>query len=158
MPPHPHTAVVSWRRVDSPEDFAAGRYSRQHTWGFDGGLVVDGSPSPFVVKEPWSDAAAIDPEEAFVASISSCHMLTFIYVAQRAGFIVDSYEDHAEGLLTKHPQTGAMWISDVKLRVKIEYSGGRTPSPSEEDHLHHQAHEQCFIANSVKSKVEVVKG
>ncbi len=147
-----HTAIIDWKRA-SP-DFLSGKYSREHTWTFDGGLVVPASPSPAVVPAPWSNPAHIDPEEAFVASLSSCHMLTFVYLAQRQKFQVDSYRDEAVGIMTKN-EKGAPWISKVTLRPQVVYSGDKLPTAEDEEHLHHLAHEQCFIANSVKTEVVV---
>src|ERR1044071_6311765 len=108
-----HKAIISWQRM-SP-DFLAGKYSREHTWTFDGGVVVPASPSPSVVPAPWSNPANVDPEEAFVAAISSCHMLTFLFLASRAGFQVDSYRDEAVGVMKKN-ERGVPWISAVTLR------------------------------------------
>jgi len=147
-----HTATISWRRT-SP-DFLKGAYSREHTWTFDGGLVVPASPSPSVVREPYSNPANVDPEEAFVAAISSCHMLSFLYLASRHGFQVDSYQDEAKGLMSKNDK-GVPWVSSVVLHPKITYSGDRVPTASEVEELHHLAHEQCFIANSVRTEVTV---
>jgi organic hydroperoxide reductase OsmC/OhrA len=147
-----HTATISWKRT-SP-DFLKGNYSRVHTWTFDGGLVVPASPSPHNVKVPFSDPANVDPEEAFVASISSCHMLTYLYLASRHGFQVDSYQDEAIGIIGSN-ERGAPWVSKVTLHPKIAYSGDRIPTAEEVAHLHHLSHEQCFIANSVKTDVTV---
>jgi organic hydroperoxide reductase OsmC/OhrA len=147
-----HKATIRWQRT-SP-DFLKGRYSREHTWTFDGGMTISASASPSVVPTPWSNPAFVDPEEAYVASLSSCHMLTFIYLAGRQGFQVDSYEDEAIGVMSKN-EKGIPWISSVTLRPKIAYSGDKLPTPSDQEHLHHTAHEQCFIANSVKTEVTV---
>ena len=147
-----HQATIRWTR-NSP-DFLNGKYSREHTWTFDGGITVPASPSPSIVAVPYSNPAHVDPEEAFVAAISSCHMLTFLYVACRAGFQVDSYEDTAAGVMTKN-EKGVPWISSVKLHPKIVYSGAKIPNSDDECNLHHMAHEQCFIANSVKTDVKV---
>ena len=147
-----HKAIISWKRT-SP-DFLKGKYSREHHWTFDGGLTIPASPSPSVVPVPYSNPAHVDPEEAYVASISSCHMLTFLYVASRQGFQVDSYEDEAVGAMAKN-EKGAAWVSSVTLNPKIVYSGEKLPTPTDEDQLHHLAHEQCFIANSVKTEVTV---
>jgi organic hydroperoxide reductase OsmC/OhrA len=147
-----HTATISWKRAGA--GFLKGEYSREHTWAFDGGLVVPASPSPSVVREPYSNPANVDPEEAFVAAISSCHMLSFLYLASRHGFQVDSYSDHAEGFMTKNDK-GVPWVSSVALHPRITYSGGRVPTASEVEELHHLAHEQCFIANSVRTEVTV---
>lgn len=147
-----HKATIRWQRT-SPE-FLKGRYSREHTWTFDGGLTVPASPSPSVVPSPWSNPSHVDPEEAFVASVSSCHMLTFLFLAAKQGFQVDSYEDEAAGAMTKN-EKGVPWISRVTLNPRIGYSGDKQPSPNDESELHHLAHEQCFIANSIKTEVVV---
>jgi organic hydroperoxide reductase OsmC/OhrA len=147
-----YKATIQWQRT-SP-DFLKGRYSREHTWTFDGGVTVPASSSPSVVPVPFSNPANVDPEEAFVASISSCHMLTFLYFAARQGFLMDSYTDEAIGVLTKN-EKGAPWVSLVTLHPKIVYSGDKKPSPEDEKKLHHLAHEQCYIANSIKTEVTV---
>jgi organic hydroperoxide reductase OsmC/OhrA len=147
-----HKASISWKRTSA--DFLLGKYSREHTWAFDGGLTVPASPAPSVVPAPWSNAAHIDPEEAFVASLSSCHMLTYLHLASRQGFQVDSYFDDAVGVMTKN-EKGVPWISSVTLHPRITYSGGKLPAAADEERLHHAAHEQCFIANSVKTNVTV---
>jgi organic hydroperoxide reductase OsmC/OhrA len=147
-----HKATIKWQRT-SP-DFVRGKYSREHTWTFDGGATVPASSSPHVVPTPWSNPAHIDPEEAFVAAISSCHMLTFLFLAAKQGFQVDSYEDEAIGSMTKN-EKGVPWVSSVALNPKIVYSGDKMPTAAEKEKLHHLAHEQCFIAQSVKTKVEV---
>ncbi|HEY3761277.1 MAG TPA: OsmC family protein [Verrucomicrobiae bacterium] len=145
-------ATIKWQRT-SP-DFLKGKYSREHTWTFDGGITVAASSSPHVVPVPYSNPANVDPEEAFVASLSSCHMLTFLFFAAKQGFQMDSYEDDAVGIVTKN-EKGAMWVSKVTLNPKIVFSGDKKPSPEDEKKLHHLAHEQCFIANSVKTEVIV---
>jgi len=147
-----HTATIRWELAG--QEFLRGRYPRAHTWTFDGGLTVPASPSPHVVPRPWSDEAAIDPEEAFVAALASCHMLTFLYVASRAGFEVTSYVDTAAGAMAKG-ENGVPWVSRVLLRPQIAYGGAKQPSAEEIRHLHHLAHEQCFIANSVKTAIEI---
>jgi organic hydroperoxide reductase OsmC/OhrA len=146
-----HTAALRWVRTGP--DFRRGQFSREHTWTFDGGVTVPASASPSVVPAPWSSAAAVDPEEAFVASIASCHLLTFVWLASRAGFVVESYEDHAVGTMTKN-ERGVPWVSAVTLHPRIMW-GERQPTPEELAELHHQAHEQCFIANSVKTAITV---
>ncbi len=150
-----YKATIKWQRT-SP-DFLKGKYSREHTWTFDGGVTVPASSSPSVVPVPYSNPAHVDPEEAFVASISSCHMLTFVYLAGKRGFQMDSYEDEAVGVLTKN-EKGAPWVSLVTLHPKIVYSGDKKPSPADEKQLHHLAHEQCYIANSIKTEVTVHSG
>jgi organic hydroperoxide reductase OsmC/OhrA len=147
-----HKAIVTWNAA-TPE-FLSGKFSREHTWSFDGGLTVPASASPSVVRPPLSNPAAVDPEEAFVASLSSCHMLTFLHLAKMKGFKVDSYRDEAVGDMTKNDK-GVPWISLVTLSPRIEYGGDKQPSTAEEDDLHHHAHEQCFIAQSVRTEVKV---
>jgi organic hydroperoxide reductase OsmC/OhrA len=147
-----HKATISWK-CNSP-DFLKGKYSREHTWTFDGGLTIPASSSPSVVPTPYSNPANVDPEEAFVASLSSCHMLTFVYLAGKQGFQVDAYKDTAVGVMSKN-ERGVPWVSHVTLHPKITFSGPKSPGPAELEKLHHQAHEECFIANSVKTTVEV---
>ena len=239
-----HKATITWKRT-SP-DFLKGKYSREHSWTFDGGLTIPASPSPSVVPVPYSNPAHVDPEEAYVASISSCHMLTFLFIASQQGFQVDSYEDEAIGAMTKN-EKGVPWVSSVTLNPEslienwerccglgfwiwarrsrrsipgagcdacdnegqsqktcrpegfrvngrlaslllsrrptrgillrraspyshrhknstthsfqsgseIVYSGEKLPTPDDEERLHHLAHEQCFIANSVKTEISV---
>lgn len=146
-----HKAAVRWTLEG--DGFLKGRYSRAHVWSFDGGLVVPASPSPSVVRPPWSDPSAIDPEEAFVASIASCHMLTFLYLASRAGFEVASYADDAVGTMTKN-ERGVPWVSSVTLSPAIEWRG-QAPNAEEIEALHHRAHDECFISCSVKTAIEV---
>jgi organic hydroperoxide reductase OsmC/OhrA len=148
-----HRATIEWTGSAAPADFLKGRYSREHRWAFDGGFVVEGSSSPSVVPVPWSSARAVDPEEALVASISSCHMLTFLYLAGKAGFTLTRYRDEAVGVMTKTPQ-GVAWISRVTLTPHITYDG-KQPTADELAHLHHEAHAQCFIANSVKTEIVI---
>ena len=147
-----HKATIHWRRT-SP-DFLGGKYSREHTWSFDGGLTVPGSSAPSVVPVPYSNEAAVDPEEAFVASVSSCHMLSFLYIACKQGFEIDSYKDDAVGHMAKN-EKGVPWVSTVVLNPEIDFNGRRVPNAQELEQLHHQAHEQCFIANSIKTEVKV---
>lgn len=147
-----HKANIIWRRT-SP-DFLKGRYSREHTWQFDGGFTMPASPSPSVVPAPYSNPAYVDPEEAFVAAISSCQMLTFLFLASRQGIQIDSYEDEAVGTMTKN-EKGVPWMSRVTLNPRVVYSGAKSPTPAEEAQLHHLAHEQCYIANSVRTEIVV---
>ena len=149
--PHEYRAAISWRREG--EDFAKGRYSRAHEWSFDGGVTVAGSASPAVVPAPFSRTDAIDPEEALVAALSSCHMLTFVDMARRAGLVVDSYQDDAAGIMERIAP-GKMAITQVKLRPRITFAGG-LPDESRLQELHHQAHEACFITNSVRSEIQI---
>jgi organic hydroperoxide reductase OsmC/OhrA len=148
-----YTATIRWTR-DPGNDFAKGQYSRAHEWAFDGGVTVPASPSPHVVPAPWSDQARVDPEEAFVASLSSCHMLFFVDFARRGGWVVDSYVDEAEGVLEKRAD-GKMWMSRVTLRPRITWGGNRQPDEAAIADLHHRAHDACFIANSVTTEVTV---
>ena len=147
---HPHTALVCWRLGDA--DFLGKRYSRAHTWTFDGGLEVPASSSPHVVPLPMSDAASVDPEEAFVAALSSCHMLWFLDIASRAGHEVVSYEDAAEGHMGRNA-SGKLVVDVVTLRPRTRFAGGRVPDASALAALHHQAHEECFLANSVRCEI-----
>lgn len=148
-----HTATIRWKN-NQGADFLARRYSREHTLHFDGGTIVPGSPSPLIVPAPWSNPAGVDPEEAFIASVSACHMLWFLHVACDAGFLVESYQDEAAGLMTKNDR-GILWISQIILRPQILWGGEKYPSPHEVNHLHHLAHDQCFIASSIKTEVRV---
>jgi organic hydroperoxide reductase OsmC/OhrA len=147
---HLYTAQVEWRRGN--DVFTDNRYSRAHKMRFDGGAEVPGSSSPLSVPVPMSDAAAVDPEEAFVASIASCHMLWFLGLAAKAKYRVDSYEDHAEGVMEKNAE-GKVAVTRVELRPRTVFSGERIPSRDELDHLHHRAHDECYIANSVKTAI-----
>jgi len=147
-----YKATIKW--THSQGDFLKGTFSREHTWTFDGGVTVPASSSPSAVRVPFSNPANVDPEEAFVASLSSCHMLTYLYVASRKGFEVASYEDDAVGSMTKN-ERGILWVSSVVLHPRITYAGARTPSREEVEQMHHAAHEQCYIANSVKTEVRV---
>ena len=123
---HEYRATVSWKRAGDAK-FTDQRYSRGHTISFDGGITVPGSSSPLSVRLPYSVAEAVDPEEALVASLSSCHMLTFLYVAAKQGFVIDAYEDSAVGEMTKN-DAGQMWISRVTLDPAISFSGAKRPS------------------------------
>ena len=141
-----HTATIRWRR-GAEEPFTDNRYSRGHHWSFDGGVTHRASASPHVVGK-WADPTGVDPEEAFVASLSSCHMLTFLHLAAKAGQRVDSYDDTAEGVMTKNA-AGRLWVSQVTLHPQVVWTG----TPELELELHHLAHDECFIANSVKTDV-----
>ena len=147
-----HRAQVRWRLAGG--DFAKGRYSREHSWTFDGGVTVPASASPSVVPPPFSREDAVDPEEAFVAAVSSCHMLTFLSIAAKKRFVVDAYEDRAVGVMTKN-QNGKLLVSKVTLDPKIAFSGEKRPTPEQIAEMHHLAHRECFIANSVLTEVEV---
>src|SRR5882724_10493414 len=151
---HHYRATVKWKRDGSA--FTDQRYSRGHSWTFDGGITVPASSSPLSVKLPYSVAEAVDPEEALVAALSSCHMLTFLYVAAKQGFVVEKYSDEAVGDMTRN-EKGKFWVSKVTLAPAITFSGEKRPTSEQLDQLHHLAHEECYIANSVKSEV-VVQG
>jgi organic hydroperoxide reductase OsmC/OhrA len=152
---HEYRASVTWKRADDAK-FTDQRYSRAHEWSFDGGITVPASSSPLSVRLPYSVAEAVDPEEALVAALASCHMLTFLYVAAKQGFVIDAYADDAVGEMTKN-EHGKLWVSKVTLSPKITFTGDKRPSPEQLDELHHLVHEECYIANSVKSEV-VVQG
>ena len=142
-------AIVRWSR--GLDAFAGYKYSRGHEWVFDEGVVVPASASPQVVRAPYSVAAAVDPEEAFIAALSSCHMLFFLAFAAKAGFIVDRYEDPASGDLAKN-EIGKEFMTRIVLRPAVTFYR-RAPGAAEYAALHHHAHEDCYIANSVKSEV-----
>ena len=145
------TVEVNWDRHGAV--FTDKRYSRAHTWQFDGGQIIPASASPHIVPLPYSVEANVDPEEAYIAAISSCHMLTFLHVARLKGFVITRYRDEAVGVMEKTPE-GRMAVTRVTLRPDIAYEG-RTPTEAERDAMHHEAHEECFIANSVKTEVTV---
>ena len=146
-----HGATIEWKRGDQP--FVDKRYSRAHSWTFDGGAVVPGSSAPASVPVPMSDASAVDPEEAMIASLSSCHMLWFLAFAARAGLVVDSYTDEASGELDRDA-AGKNYLARVTLRPVTAFSG-RQPDQAELDALHHEAHEHCDMAHSVRSTITV---
>jgi organic hydroperoxide reductase OsmC/OhrA len=145
-----YKAEIRWQRGE--QVFTDQRYSRAHVWGFDGGITVPASSSPFVIPPPQSDESAVDPEEAFVAALSSCHMLWFLSIAAKRGYIVDSYHDEAIGVMAKNAEQ-RMAMTRVTLRPLVRFGGDKTPSAADIDQLHHAAHDQCFIANSVKTEV-----
>ncbi len=147
-----YIATISWSAKPG-EAFAKGQYSRAHEWAFDGGAVVPASASPHIVPAPWSDAAGVDPEEAFVASLSSCHMLFFLDFAKRGGWAISSYVDEAEGVLGKLAD-GRMAMTRVTLRPRVGWEGDPPEAAALAD-LHHKAHEACFIANSVTTEILV---
>jgi organic hydroperoxide reductase OsmC/OhrA len=147
---HVHTALIRWQAGDA--DFPGRRYSRAHTWTFDGGVVVPASSSPHVVPVPMSDAGAVDPEEAFVAALSSCHMLWFLDIASRAGLPVESYEDAADGRMGRN-EVGKLVVDVVTLRPRVRFAQARAPDAAALAALHHQAHAECFLANSVRCEI-----
>jgi len=145
-------ATVLWvKRKEEP--FTDNKYSRAHVWQFDGGAEVPASSSPHIVRVPLSTAENVDPEEAFVASLSSCHMLFFLSIAAKAGFTVERYRDSAQGELAKN-DSGKLFVSRVTLRPQVSYAGP-APDDARAAEMHHEAHEQCFIANSVLTHVAV---
>ncbi|HEU4851144.1 MAG TPA: OsmC family protein [Telluria sp.] len=144
-------ATVQWERGSQP--FTDNRYSRAHAWRFDGGLAVPASSSPLSVPLPMSDPAAVDPEEALVAAVSSCHMLFFLSIAAARGFVVDSYRDDAVGTMA-HNAAGKMAMTRIALRPAIEFVG-TAPTAAELDAIHDQAHEKCYIANSITAEVVI---
>lgn len=145
-------ATIRWQRIgvglESPH------YSRAHSWSFDGETTVRASSSPDIVPVPMSDPTAVDPEEAFVASLSSCHMLWFLAIAAKSGWNVDEYVDDACGEMSPNDE-GKMWISVVKLRPSIRWSSGSEPSVEQVSLIHHEAHDACFIANSVRTEIVI---
>lgn len=145
-----YTATIEWQRGE--QDFAGNRYSRKHVLRFDGGAELAGSSSPSVVPLPMSDASAVDPEEMFVASLSSCHMLWFLSIAAARKFCVDRYVDSASGIMARNSD-GKTAMTVVTLKPQVKFSGDSQPSAEQIRALHHKAHEECFIANSVKTEV-----
>ncbi len=145
-----YSAEVRWFRGAQP--FTDNKYSRAHKWRFDGGIEVPASSSPSVVPVPLSSREAVDPEEAFVASLSSCHMLWFLFLAAKRGFRVDDYADHATGEVSKNAE-GKIAMTKVTLHPQVTFSGDRVPDEQGQHQLHDAAHEQCFLANSVKTEV-----
>ena len=144
-------AKINWVR-DSNESYVDNKYSRWHEWSFDGGVVVQASSSPHVVPLPYSVEANVDPEEAFVASLSSCHMLFFLSIAAKRKYVVDSYIDNAVGIMEKDSD-GNISMTKVTLRPYVEFSGAKRPTMEQLEKMHHQSHQQCFIANSVKTEI-----
>jgi organic hydroperoxide reductase OsmC/OhrA len=147
-----YRATVDWSLKDG-EDFGAGRYSRGHSVVFGSGYEAPGTASPHVVGNKWSVPGAVDPEEMLVGAINTCHMLSFLHVAREAGFTVARYRDEAVGVMEKNA-AGELWVSQVTLHPEIVYLGAQ-PTADQRDHMHHKAHEICFIANSVKTAILV---
>ena len=148
-----YSAVIRWARGDD-EAFSDNQYSRGHTWEFDGGVTVPASSSPHVVPLPFSVEANVDPEEAFIAALSSCHMLTFLGIVAKQKYVIDSYVDDAVGVL-EEDESGRSSVPKVTLRPDIVFSGSKIPTAKQLDKLHHFAHKNCFIANSVKTEIVV---
>ncbi len=150
-----YRTTVRWERGD--QNFLDNKYSRSHTWIFDGGAQIAASSSPHVVPVPMSVAENVDPEEAFIASISSCHLLFFLYFAAKRGFVLDTYVDEATGTVGKNAE-GKLAVTKVTLRPVTAFSGDNQPSAEELEEMHHQSHESCFIANSVTTEIETILG
>jgi organic hydroperoxide reductase OsmC/OhrA len=147
-----YTATVEWQNDGSA--FIDNRYSRAHRWSFDGGVVVPASSSPHVVRVPFSDPSCVDPEEAFVAALSSCHMLWFLSLAAAAGYRVEHYRDAAEGHMERNAD-GQEVMTRVILHPAIHFGAGKAVTDAAVAELHHKAHEHCYLANSVKSEISV---
>lgn len=148
-----YSAKVVWKR-QLEETFTDNKYSRGHSWAFDGGAVDAASSAPSIVPLPYSVEANVDPEEAFIASLSSCHMLFFLAIAGKRGFVIDQYIDNAIGIMEKDNE-GKMSMTKVSLRPEATFGGDKQPSLDQLEMMHHQSHDQCFIANSVKTEVVV---
>ncbi|MCF2857661.1 OsmC family protein [Pseudoalteromonas sp. SMS1] len=148
-----YTAQIAWQRTQS-EQFVDQKYSRAHTWIFDGGIKVAASSSPSIVPLPYSNPDNVDPEEAFVTSLSSCHMLFFLHFAAKSGLTVDTYIDHAEGMMANNAQ-GKLAMTKVILNPNVTWSNKSVVSSTMTDELHHQAHEACFLANSVHTNIVI---
>ena len=146
-----YTACIEWQRRDG-EAFSDNRYSRAHRWRFDGGIEVAASSSPQVVPPPYSADDAVDPEEAFVASLASCHLLWFLSLAASAGFVVERYLDEADGVMARNA-AGKLAMTVVTLRPRVRFAAGAAPDAAAFERLHHRAHDECFIANSVRTEV-----
>ena len=149
-----YTAMISWGKKQD-EAFIDNQYNRSHIWKFDGGIELTASSSPQVVPIPYSNEMAVDPEEAFIASLSSCHMLWFLSIACQQKYIVENYEDHAEGILGKNSE-GRLAMVKVTLKPKVKFNNKTIPTPIQIQEIHHQAHEKCFIANSVKTEINIM--
>ena len=147
-----YTAEIRWSRGE--QKFTDNRYNRAHTWHFDGGVMVHASSSPSVVPLPMSDPTAVDPEEAFIASLSSCHMLWFLSIAAKQGYTVDAYADEASGLMAKNP-AGKLAMTSATLRPLVAFGGAKRPDRTALDALHHAAHEECYLASSVRTTITI---
>jgi len=143
-----HKVNLTWKRGDAPFEYQ--KYPRNHTWKFDGGHEMTASAAPAYLGDP----KQVDPEEAFVASLSSCHMLTFLAIACKKKFVLDEYVDEAVGVMEKNAE-GRLAITHVTLKQRLKFSGDKQPSASEIEEMNHAAHDQCFIANSVKTEIKV---
>lgn len=148
-----YTALVRWSRRGAA--FTDNRYSREHTWEFDGGVQIPASSSPHVVPVPMSNAANVDPEEGYVASLSSCHMLWFLSIAAKHGFVVEEYADQAEGIMEPNAE-GRIAVTKVRLAPDVRFAGDHLPTEAQIQEMHHEAHENCYLANSVKTVISIV--
>lgn len=148
-----YIATINWFRQDQ-ETFTDNCYSRAHTWEFDGGQKIEASASPHIVPLPYSVESHVDPEEAFVAALSSCHMLFFLSIAAKRRYVIDSYTDQATGVM-QADENGKVCMTDVTLQPMIVFSGKKKPNDEQIQKIHHQAHQQCFIANSVKTTIHI---
>jgi organic hydroperoxide reductase OsmC/OhrA len=145
-----YSATITWQRNGAM--FTDSRYSRGHSWHFDGGLTIPASCSPDAVWAPFAVVDAVDPEEAFVAALASCHMLWFLHIAAKQGFVVENYRDEATGVMAKNAD-GKLAITEVTLRPRVTFVEPSRPSTADHEAMHHDAHQRCFIANSVKTDV-----
>ena len=150
----PYSVKIFWKR-NLDDAFVDSKYSRSHTWSFDGGIEIPASSSPHVVPLPMSNESAVDPEEAFVAAVSSCHMLWFLSIAAEKNFIVESYEDNAIGVLGKNGER-KLAMTKITLKPKVNFNDTTVPTSEQVDELHRFAHEKCFIANSVKTDITMM--
>ena len=150
-----YTASIFWKKKET-ETFTDNKYSRGHTWVFDGGVELPASASPQVVPLPMSDESAVDPEEAFVAAIASCHMLFFLSIAASSNYIIETYDDQAEGIMSKN-EHGQMVMGDIILKPKIVFSGTTIPTAEQIAELHNSAHHKCYLANSIKSTIKIIQ-
>ncbi|BCL69259.1 peroxiredoxin [Vibrio nigripulchritudo] len=148
-----HRATVHWQKLPE-QPFTDSQFSRVHTWEFDGGVCIPASPSPEILPPPLSDESAVDPEEAYIATLSSCHMMAFLAIAAKRKYVVEQYRDTAQGVLSEN-ENGKLWVSKVCLCPDVQFSGDKIPSPEQVQKLHKLAHKNCFIANSVKTAIEI---
>ena len=148
-----YQAEIAWQRA-ATESFIDKRYSRAHEWRFDGGITVPASSSPHSVPVPYSKPENVDPEEAYIAAIASCHMLTFLWKAANAGYVVDSYHDSAIGYMNKN-RRDRLAVTNVTLRPQISFSSSKPISEQDVKRLHYEAHEECYIANSVETAIDI---
>lgn len=150
-----YTASIFWKKKET-ETFTDNKYCRGHTWVFDGGVELPASASPQVVPLPMSIESVVDPEEAFVAAISSCHMLFFLSIAASSNYIIETYDDQAEGIMSKN-EHGQMVMGDIILKPKIVFSGTTIPTAEQIEELHNSAHHKCYLANSIKSTIKIIQ-